>query len=284
MRLPHGITLHLDQAGPADGAPVLLLHGFPDTHRSWRGQLPALADAGFRAIAPDLRGYGGSSKPRRVVDYRVDALLDDIVALLDRLGLPRAHLVGHDWGGVLAWALAMRQPERIDRLVILNAPHPATYLRQLRSPDQLRRSWYVLAFQCPWLPERLLCRLARTHGMPPGPVRGVPPLPDPERRAYAAAFATPADLRGPVNYYRAVLRHDLRTARARLAPIPNPTLVLWGDQDVVLGPGLLDGLERWVPDLRVQRFRTAGHFVHQDQPDAVNDALVAFLRGGGGGD
>ncbi|RME20578.1 MAG: alpha/beta fold hydrolase [Deltaproteobacteria bacterium] len=279
LRLPHGITLHLAEAGPVDGPPVVLLHGFPDCWITWRFQLPALAAAGFRVIAPDLRGYGLSSRPPAVADYRVDALLQDLVALLDLAAGGRAHVVGHDWGGALAWCLAMMHPATVDRLAILNAPHPGSFLRALRSPAQLRRSWYMLAFQVPVLPERILTRLARTHGLAPGPVVGVPPLPEDVRGIYAQCFDSPVALRGPVHYYRALFRYDLPTLRRRLRPVEAPTLVIWGLDDAVLGPALLDDLDDHVRNLRVERLPGVGHFVHQQAPDAVNRLLVDFLPG-----
>ncbi len=277
LRLTHDITLHLAEAGPVDGTPVVFLHGFPDCWISWRAQLPVLAEAGFRVIAPDLRGYGLSSRPPAIADYRIDALLQDIVALIELAAGGRAHIVGHDWGGALAWSLAMLHPDRVDRLAVLNAPHPASFLRALRSPDQLRRSWYMLAFQIPILPERILAHLSRTHGLAPGPVVGVPPLPDEVRAVYAQCFDSAAALRGPVHYYRAMARHELPAIRRRLRPIDRPTLVIWGLDDQVLGPALLDDLPEHVRDLRIERLPGIGHFVQQQAPDAVNRLLLDFL-------
>jgi pimeloyl-ACP methyl ester carboxylesterase len=150
----NGIRLHYVEAGT--GPLVLLLHGFPEFWGSWRHQIPALADAGFRVLAPDLRGYNLSSKPAGVESYRVAELVGDVVGLIRHAGEERATVVGHDWGGAIAWATAMRRGERIHRLIILNAPHPAAYLRELRRPGQLLRSWYVFFFQLPLLPECLV--------------------------------------------------------------------------------------------------------------------------------
>ena len=149
-----GVRLHHVSAGR--GPLVLLLHGFPDFWYGWRRQLPALAAAGFRAVAPDLRGYNLSERPARVADYRIERLADDVAALVRALGADRAHVVGHDWGGLIAWQLAMRHPQVVDRLAILNAPHPARFRRLLLDPRQGLRSWYVAFFQLPWLPERVL--------------------------------------------------------------------------------------------------------------------------------
>jgi pimeloyl-ACP methyl ester carboxylesterase len=149
-----GLHLHCVEAGT--GPLVVLLHGLPEFWYAWRHQLPALADAGYRVVAPDLRGYNTSDKPPRVRDYRPSVLTQDVADLIVALGAGSAAVAGHDWGGVLAWLLAMQHPKRVERLVILNAPHPIRFLKGLRSPRQLRRSWYILAFQLPWLPERLV--------------------------------------------------------------------------------------------------------------------------------
>src|SRR5215212_3486762 len=149
-----GLRLHCVQAGT--GPLVVLLHGFPEFWYAWRHQLPALADAGYRVVAPDLPGYNTSDKPPRVRDYRPRALAQEVADLIAALGADSATVAGHDWGGGLAWLLAMHHPERVQRLVVLNAPHPIRFLKGLRSPRQLRRSWYMLAFQLPWLPERLV--------------------------------------------------------------------------------------------------------------------------------
>jgi pimeloyl-ACP methyl ester carboxylesterase len=149
-----GLRLHCVEAGT--GPLVVLLHGFPEFWYAWRHQIPALADAGYRVVAPDLRGYNTSDKPSRVRDYRPRVLVQDVADLIVALGAGSAAVAGHDWGGGLAWLLAMQHPKRVERLVLLNAPHPVRFLKGLRSPRQLRRSWYILAFQLPWLPERLV--------------------------------------------------------------------------------------------------------------------------------
>jgi pimeloyl-ACP methyl ester carboxylesterase len=149
-----GLRLHCVEAGT--GPLVVLLHGFPEFWYAWRHQLPALASAGYRVVAPDLPGYNTSDKPPRVRDYRPQVLAREVADLIVALGAGSATVAGHDWGGALAWLLAMHHPERVQRLVILNAPHPVRFLKGLRSPRQLRRSWYILTFQLPWLPERLV--------------------------------------------------------------------------------------------------------------------------------
>ena len=279
--MDHPLSLHYVESGRSDaGRPsVVLLHGFPEFWYSWRNQLPALAAAGFRALAPDLRGYNLSPKPPRVRDYRIELLAGDVAALIERDCCGRAHLVGHDWGGVIAWHLAMHRPELIDRLVILNAPHPAAYLREIRRPPQLLRSWYIGFFQTPWLPERTIAandyaslrRLFRTDPARSGAFT------DDDVARYVRAFKEPGALTAAINYYRAALRqgpgHFARSTR----PITNPTLLIWGERDRYLVPELTRGLEEWVRNLRVERLPGATHWVQHDEPARVNELLLQFL-------
>jgi pimeloyl-ACP methyl ester carboxylesterase len=230
-----------------------------------------MAAAGMRALAPDLRGYGRSPKPPRVRDYAINLLAGDVVDLIRRECGGRAHVVGHDWGGVIAWWLAMHHPDAVDRLVILNAPHPATYLRELRrSPAQLLRSWYILYFQLPWLPEwfirsgdfAALRRLFRGR----------------DAAAYVAAFTDRRSLTAAINYYRAAFRAGPASMARAVRPVRAPTLVIWGDRDRYLVPQLADGLEQWVPGVGVERLPSASHWVQHDEPARVNDLLIEFLR------
>lgn len=275
---PAGVRLHFVAAGPAAGRPVLLLHGFPEFWYGWRHQLPALAAAGFRAVAPDGRGYNRSGKPSRVADYAIERLVADVVGLARGFG-GRVHLVGHDWGGVVAWFVAMRHPGVIERLVILNAPHPAAYVRELRrSLAQPARSWYAAFFQLPWLPEALalagecalLRRTLRRDLACPGTFG------DRDVAEYVRAWSQPRAMTCAINYYRAAFR-SLSVVRDRTARIECPTLLVWGMRDRYLVPALADGLERWVPQVRVERLPRASHWVQHDEPDAVNRLLIEFL-------
>jgi pimeloyl-ACP methyl ester carboxylesterase len=257
--------------GPRDGPLVLLLHGFPECWITWRRQLPALAAAGFRAVAPDLRGYGGSDKPRGVAQYSLRKLAGDVAALIAALGRERADLVGHDWGGYIAWHVAMWHPERVRRLAVLNVPHPERYFRALRSFRQLRQSWYVFFFQLPWLPERFMTPARMRVAMRYTTVR---------EGAYdeediAVTLAAVRDLTGPLNYYRAAARSALRKRWQR---IDAPALVIWGEKDRWLGADLAEPDPRWVPHARVERIAGASHWVQADAPDRVNDLLLSFLR------
>ena len=286
-----GAGLHLGYLEAGAGPLVLLLHGFPDFSYGWRHQLGALAAAGFRVVAPDLRGYNRSSKPRRVAAYTIPALAGDVVALVAALGETRARaIVGHDWGGVLAWHLAERRPALLERLVVLNAPHPVAFARELRTPDQLARSLYVLFFQLPWLPELVLrgrgdyaplLRALRRMVRRPGALTSA------DLALHRDALAQPGALTAALNYYRAlgrrVLRRGLWGGLARRdahdpRPIEHPTLLLWGDRDPALGPRLTAGLEPWVPRLRVRHFPDAGHWPQLDAPEAVNAEIVGWLQ------
>jgi pimeloyl-ACP methyl ester carboxylesterase len=277
LELPE-VRLHVAEAGPPQATPVVLLHGFPEFWWGWRRQLPALAAAGVRAVAPDQRGYHLSSKPRRLSAYRLDRLAADVIALLDRLGVARGRVVGHDWGAAVAWWAALLHPERIERLAILNVPHPAVLRRALaRDGEQRRRSAYMLYFQLPWLPERKLAaggfrglRAVFRRSSAPGTFS-----PEDLDR-YAAAAAVPGALTGMLAWYRAALRRPpRRPASLRVEP---PVLLLWGLQDVALGPALVDPSAALCREVEVVRFPGAGHWVQHEAADAVNAKLVEFLR------
>jgi pimeloyl-ACP methyl ester carboxylesterase len=273
----NGVRLHYVEAG--DGPLVVLLHGFPEFWYSWHRQIPFLAAAGFRVLAPDLRGYNESDKPAGVASYRIEVLTADVAGLIAHAGYDKAHVVGHDWGGAIAWALAMRNPEVVDRLVVLNAPHPAAFIRELGTLEQKLRSWYVLFFQLPGLPELLL--RANNYSfldrvLLRQPVHAGAFSAD-DVRLYKQALSRPGALTAALNYYRAVFRHR-RAARSQIRPIAAPTLLLWGERDRYLGLRLTEGLQPWVPHLRVERFHDASHWVQDDVADKVNRALAAFLR------
>ena len=273
-----GLRLHCVEAGT--GPLVVLLHGFPEFWYAWRYQIPALADAGYRVVAPDLRGYNTSDKPSRVRDYRPRVLVQDVADLIVALGAGSAAVAGHDWGGGLAWLLAMQHPKRVERLVLLNAPHPVRFLKGLRSPRQLRRSWYILAFQLPWLPERLVA--ARDFQALRWIFRHQPTRPgaftaqDIDR--YVAAAAQPGALRAAINYYRAAFRANPLAQAHGLRRVDIPTLIIWGDQDRSLGRELAEPDRAWVPDVRVERIAEASHWVQADDPERVNQLMVDFLE------
>jgi pimeloyl-ACP methyl ester carboxylesterase len=266
-----------------DGDPVLLLHGFPELSYSWRHQLPALAAAGYRAIAPDLRGYGSSDRPDTVDAYLAPALIGDIIGLMDALGYDRVHLVGHDWGGGLAWGAAALYPERIRSLVIANAPHPvASAEARVLDPEQRAKSWYMLLFQFvgvaeTWLSDNdfhnfreMVFRNAR-----PGAFTAA------DEQVYIDAFSVDGALTAALNYYRANM-----PAAAWIRPptqlptITTPTMVIWGEADTYLGLGLLErSVAKVAGQVRVERLGGVSHWVQQDAPAEVSALLVDWLAG-----
>jgi pimeloyl-ACP methyl ester carboxylesterase len=260
------------------GPPVVLLHGFPEDRTAWRNQISPLAAAGLTVIVPDLRGYGASDKPKGVGAYRLRALADDVAAIAASTGASRIHLVGHDWGGIVAWAFAAQHPKLLDRLVILNAPHPQLYLRALYRSSQLFKSWYAIFFQLPWLPERLLA--ANDHALlrqiyRRGTVRGDAFTPQ-DIEHYFDAFREPQSLTAALNYYRANAR-PLGKTSCNASPIEAETLVIWGERDPALSIRLLDGVQDVAPNATVHRIADSGHFVQREAADEVNRLLLTFL-------
>jgi epoxide hydrolase 4 len=277
-----GTRLHVALAGER-GRPLLLcLHGFPECWYSWRRQLEGLSDRFFVA-APDLRGYGGSDKPKDVASYRVDALAGDVAALVRALGYERAMLAGHDWGGAVAWHTATVHPERVERLAILNCPHPMLFLERIRLGDlaQVKRSLYMLAFQVPVLPERLFppARLARV-------MRHTAAKREVFTREDVAEYekALTGSVSGGLAYYRAMFRELLSPwRRGKLLAswrrgVQAPTLIVWGEKDPFLGTDLVGGHEALTHGgLALRRIHGAGHWVQQEAPDEVNEALAGFF-------
>ncbi len=280
----NGVRLHYVEAEPpaesARGrAPLCIaLHGFPEFWYSWRRQIPALVAAGFRVIAVDQRGYNLSDKPAAVNSYRLDKLSADVAGLIAHVGGRKAHIIGHDWGGVVAWEVALRYPEVVDKLVVLNAPHPAAYLRELRTWQQRLRSWYVLFFQLTGLPE-LLIRAGNfallEQGMLRQPVH-VDAFSARDVLLYKKALAQPGALTAALNYYRAAYRNR-RAYQRQYAQLTMPTLLIWGERDRYLGLPLTEGLEPLVPNLRLERIADASHWVQNDAPLQVNTAILNFL-------
>ncbi len=272
--LVNGLRFHVVEAGT--GPVVLLLHGFPDCWLSWLGQIDVLVAQGFRVVVPDLRGYNETERPRGVAEYRLEQLGRDIEALANQYG-GAVHLVGHDWGGVLAWHVAMHHPQVVRSLAVLNAPHPAAFRRALRNGwAQRRKSWYVLFFQLPWLPEfmwqagdsALFMRVLRSGAATP-----TADMPDTNalETQYRRAFASRSAWSAAINYYRALLRFP----PPRDVVISAPTLLLWGERDPYLGVELTTGFDRWVPSLTVERL-PAAHWLQHTHAGAVNEALLRF--------
>src|SRR5262249_36834056 len=240
------VTLHYVEAG--DGPLVVLLHGFPEFWFGWRLQIARLAEAGFRVVAPDMRGYNLSSRPRGIAAYGADKVADDIHGLIKELGYESATLVGHDWGGTVAWTTAMNHPEVVDRLVILDAAHPRKLQKGLFKPRQLLRSWYFFFFTLPWLPERI-ARARRFRFFQRFLRDARPAYTQEEMDRYIEAWSQPGALTGMIDYYRNSVLTPPWKAWSAIRTIAAPTLVIWGQRDRYLGPTLAEPERKDVPNL-----------------------------------
>jgi pimeloyl-ACP methyl ester carboxylesterase len=270
-------SLHYVEAG--DGPLIVLLHGFPEFWFGWRRQIEPLAAAGFRVVAPDTRGYNLSSKPEGFKEYAVDLLAADISGFIEELGAESAFLVGHDWGGSIAWTVAMNHPEVVHRLAILNAAHPRKLSEGLKHPSQLRKSWYFFFFATPGLPEEVV-QARDWHFFRHFLQDANPPYTDEEIDRYEEAWSQPGAAAGMINYYRASVRQSQKEAAAKLRAISAPTLVVWGERDSYLGSDLAEPHRDDVPNLdRVERLPDASHWVHHDEADRVNELLIDFFAG-----
>ncbi|GAA1858501.1 alpha/beta hydrolase [Asanoa iriomotensis] len=269
------VRLHYVEAGT--GPLIILLHGFPEFWYGWRRQIAPLAAAGFRVVAPDMRGYNLSSRPGRVEAYDGEKLADDVRGLVHALGAQSASLVGHDWGGTVAWTTAMNHPEVVDRLVVLNAAHPRKLSQGLHHPGQLRKSWYFFFFALPELPETVVH--ANDWHFFRHFLRDADPAYTPEEMAhYLEAWSQPGAATGMINYYRSSVRTSPKRAEAALRPIQAPTLVIWGEGDQYLGPELAEPERDDVPNLdRVERLPGASHWVHHDEAERVTQLIIDFF-------
>jgi len=277
----NGLRFHLLESGAGDRL-ALCLHGFPELGYSWRHQLPLLAELGYRAWAPDLRGYGGSDRPEGMREYAIEKLMDDVADLIDASGAKETVLIAHDWGGVIAWYFALRRIRPLSRLIVMNLPHPAIFDRVVRSGWRQRlRSWYVLFFQLPWLPERLL-RMRRASAVSEA-FRGMAVdksrFPEEVLDVYRQAALQPGALTAMINYYRALIRGGgARRQRSLGFPrIDIPVLMVWGEQDTALGKELTYGTEAYAPNLLLRYLPDASHWVQQDAPEQVNAILREWL-------
>jgi len=275
----NGIDFNVAVAGSGDRL-ALCLHGFPELSYSWRHQIPLLVDLGYRVWAPDLRGYGGSSRPVGVSAYALDQLVADVAALIQVSQAKDVLLIGHDWGAMIAWNYAMSATAAISRLIIMNAPHPALLAKGLRTLRQRKKSWYMYFFQIPWLPEWILSRRGAAaigrafHGMAIDKSR----FPEDLLRVYREAASQPGALTAMINYYRAAFRgHQRRMPSQR---INVPTLMLWGELDAALGKELTFGTDRYVRDLTLRYLPGVSHWVQQEAPETVNAMIEAWLKSG----
>jgi pimeloyl-ACP methyl ester carboxylesterase len=276
--ITNGIRINVAQAGPANGPLVILLHGFPEFWYGWRKQIPALAAAGFRVWAPDQRGYNASDKPPRVRDYTLDKLAADGAGLIEAAGQRRAIVVGHDWGGAVAWWLAATNPELVERLIILNVPHPLVLRRLLlTNPLQTLRCWYMFMFQLPWLPEWAAGRndwqdvvraLAATSR--PGTFSNA------DFHAHRRAWSQPRAYTAMLNWYRAMFRYGVPPPKYRR--ILPPTLLLWGVRDKFICREAADQSLKLCDLGRLVFYESATHWLQHEEPDEVNRQIIAFAR------
>lgn len=278
----NGLRFEVDMCGGGDRL-ALCLHGFPEHSFSWRHQLPLLADLGYQAWAPNLRGYGNTSRPAGVAAYAIEHLLADVAGLIDASGARETVLIAHDWGAVIAWYFAMRKIRPLTRLIICNVPHPVPAQRAFKGFAQLKKSWYILFFQIPGLPEWLLGR-ADAKGVGAA-IRGssvdASQFPDSVLEVYRRNAAEPGALTAMVNYYRALVRGGgaARQSRQGYPVIETPTLLIWGEDDVALTKASTFGTDEVVRDLTVRYLPRTSHWVQQEQPEVVNAMIAAFLSG-----
>jgi pimeloyl-ACP methyl ester carboxylesterase len=273
-----GAGLRLHVVGEGAGPPVILLHGFPEFWYSWRHQISSLAAAGFSVLAPDMRGFNLSDRPLKVADYRIDRLVADVEALVRASGSSSAHIVGHDWGGLVAWWFAAQRPALTRTLTILNAPHPVIYRRLVWRTTQLLKSAYVPFFMVPALAAGLLSAgnyfLLKQMFLRGAARSGTFTAGDLLR--YVEAASRPGALRAGLTYYRANVH--LGYDAVSIPRITVPTLVIWGERDPALGTQLLSGLEEVTTDLRVERLPGIGHWVQSEAPDMVTKLVIEHIR------
>ena len=266
-----GLTFDARVAGPAGGPVVLLLHGFPESSRSWNAQLDALAQAGYRAVAFDQRGYSPGARPAGVEAYRLGELVADAVAVIDSLGVARVDVVGHDWGGAVAWHMAAGHPERVRSLAVVSTPHPAAFRAALAESegDQAQRSWYMTWFQTPEEPERVFLEndAAGLRGIYSG-------LPQDAVEEYVALFRQPGALTAAINWYRAAGPDLTRET----GPITMPTLYVWSTDDIALGREAAEATAGHVQGpYRFEVLEGVSHWIPEEVPDTLNALLLEHL-------
>lgn len=286
VALPTGVELDVWTGGDRSAPAMIFLHGFPESHRTWRHQLPDFARDHF-VVAPDQRGFARSSKPQGVENYSADKPVADLIALADHLGIGGFTLVAHDWGGAIAWMAALKHPDRVQRLVIINAPHPFIYQRSLIEDEgQRAASQYIRAFREPGLEDQIE-KMGFERFFDTTFARHTDPaIVAPEKAAYVDEWSQPGALTAMLNWYRAsavivpAMGEDVALPAFLSAPFPPtrmPVLVIWGMKDAALTPVQLDGLDKVVPDLTVVRVEDAGHFVPWEKPEAVTGAIRNWL-------
>ncbi|HEX5809452.1 MAG TPA: alpha/beta hydrolase [Anaerolineales bacterium] len=273
----NGIRLHVVQAGPKSGPPVMLLHGYPEFWYGWRKQIPALAAAGCRVIVPDQRGYNLSEKPKGIKAYCTENLVEDITGLIKALDYEKVNLVGHDWGAVVGWLMGVRHPEKLHRLGIINVPHPAVMRRFLqRDFEQMRRSLYALFFQLPWLPETI-ARIGnwRVAALAMRGSARYNAFTNEDIEKYKEAWSQPGAMTAMLNWYRAAARYPLELSNGMRVPVR--TLILWGVKDAALSRRMARPSLDYCDDGNLVFFPDATHWVQHEEADEINRQLLAFV-------
>lgn len=274
----NGLRFEVAEAGSGDRL-ALCLHGFPELNYSWRYQMPLLAELGWRVWAPNMRGYGRSSRPKGVAAYHMDHLLADVAGLIDAAGAREVMLLAHDWGALIAWYFAIRRVRPLTRLVIMNVPHPSCFARELRHWHQLSKSWYIFFFQLPWLPEFMLGRNG-AEGVRRA-IRGMAMdrsrFPDEVLDVYARAAAEPGALTAMINYYRALFRAGPAFTNPQPGTVDVPTLMIWGEADTALDISTTRGTDAYVRKLTLRTLPGVSHWVQQERPELVNAILADWL-------
>jgi epoxide hydrolase 4 len=271
-----GVTIHAVVDGPEDGPVVLLLHGFPEFWYSWHRQIAPLAAAGLRVIVPDQRGYNLSSKPRGTKSYAMAELVADVIAIADQLGQKKIFLAGHDWGAAVAWSVALLHPERVNKLAIVNVPHPLVMAHNLKSNwRQMRKSWYMFCFQLPWVPEKLfsganfkVAEGALVNSSREGTFSAE------DLAKYREAWSQPDALTATINWYRAAFRHRTRFADTR---VHVPTRILWGERDKFLSAEMARESLRYCDDAELFTFAEASHWLQHEEAERVSEHLIKFF-------
>jgi pimeloyl-ACP methyl ester carboxylesterase len=274
----NGHNFEVLEAGEGDRL-ALCLHGFPEHAIAWHSQVDCLVELGYRVWAPNQRGYGNSYRPQNVDDYKISILIEDIAALIDAASAKSVTLLGHDWGGVIAWFFAARKKRPLERLVIINAPHPATFAQHFFG-RQMFRSWYVYYFIIPVIPELLLSRNngKRLRKLYRRTAKHPENITEEEMNLYTKNVSTPERARALLNWYRAnCTLNALREMRIGMTKIDVPTLLIWGEDDIALCKETTFGTAKFVRNLHVRYLKGVSHWVQQDEPEMVNELIQAFL-------
>jgi pimeloyl-ACP methyl ester carboxylesterase len=274
----NGVKLHVKEAGPEDGPMILFLHGFPEFWYAWRKQIGYFAEKGYLAVAPDQRGYNLSDKPKGIEAYKLDELAKDAVGLIDAYRRDKIFLVGHDWGASVSWWTALKYPERLKKLVIMNVPHPKVMgTNLLRNPKQIQKSWYIFFFQLPMAAEKLA--ESNNYEWPLDMIResSRPGAFTPEElEKYREAFAKPGAFSAMVNWYRASLQ--ARNEIPESFQVRVPMLLLWGVNDTALLDEMADQSMKYCPEGRLLKFDQASHWIQHEEAGTINPMLDDFFR------